>query len=121
MQNITGVAPTGNPMAQKLKDKLESLGLTVRIFDGNDKIDEFVRDLDYGKDERLCFAVTFEDSGPNYKYNLRFNMTNNDLTDAPQTTLSLTTDQTINLDLYSNSIESGFIQMNTIVNNLILQ
>lgn len=82
-----------------------------------------MRDTHYGKDfPYFCFAVSFENSGSDYKYNLRFNMSSNEgRTEAPNTNENLTTLSPNKLSLYLTSALSGFIGVSTMANNIILQ
>ena len=91
---VVVLAPTGDAMVNTLKTNLEALDYTVATYASNDEIDELVRDFDYGDTiPYICFGVTFENSGSNYKYHLRFNMTSVDSrTEAPQTNANLTRD-----------------------------
>ena len=74
-----GLARTGDPMVTTMKTNLENIGYTVQTYSSDEEIDTIVRDLGYGNDyPYFCFGLSFQNSGSDYKYNLRFNISNAD-------------------------------------------
>ena len=52
--------PTNDPMALKLQTILTAANYQVRQYDTDDKVDEMVRDKNYGVDyPYICFGVSF--------------------------------------------------------------
>ncbi len=71
------LVPTGDPMVNQLSTLLTTFGYRVSTYPNDDEVDRLVRDPGYGLDfPEFCFGVSFENAGTNYKYNLRFNITN---------------------------------------------
>lgn len=68
-------------MVNKLDNMFTQAGYIVKQYASDDQIDVIVRDKEYGLSyPYFCFGLSFQNSGNNYKYNLRFNITNNPTT-----------------------------------------
>lgn len=102
---------------------LTGLGYTPQTFASQTAFDAYIRSFDYQTQTKVCFGIDVSSStGGTYKYALRFNMTQNrDRTDGPWTTLKLTEDRGIDLQLYSKTVTRGMLGANTLVHNAILQ
>ena len=95
--------PTGNDHAMKLNNFFTGLGLDSELFDDDEDVDKIVRNADYGKqsDPYFCFGVSFVNSGPDYKYKVRFNITTSrGNTEGPYTNSSLTSFRAFDGTLY---------------------
>jgi hypothetical protein len=62
-------------MAIDLVNILRTLSTTVKTYPSDAAIDAIIRDQSYGTtNSPFCYGVSFDNSGSNYKYNLRFNV-----------------------------------------------
>ena len=93
-EELVVLTPPGNPMVNTLDTTLSGLGYNVSIMASDAEIDAAVRDEHYGNpNPKFCFGISISETGPNYKYKLRFNTTNvRRATDAPPTEEFVTSD-----------------------------
>ena len=95
-----------------------------QLYEDDETVDENVRHPDYGSDSSpyYCFGVSFVDDGPNYKYKLRFNITNNrGSSEGPSTNRSLTTFRAFDETSYFSSYFSKMTTVTHIVNSIIAE
>lgn len=93
----------------------------MQDYASDSEVDAIVRNENYGIDyPYFCFGLSFENSGTAYKYNLRFNVTNQG-SEAPNPNTDLTTRAKINLGIYRTTLYSGLQGLTNVVNNVILQ
>jgi hypothetical protein len=120
---VVALAPSGDPMVTALNAQISAQGYTVQEYANDAEIDTIARHQMYGIDyPYFCFGVSFENSGSNYKYNLRFNISEGDeWTEAPSTKADLTLKKKLNMGYLQGGVNSGFVGVTTVINNLILQ
>lgn len=122
------MAPPGDSIVTKLGSIFTSYGMTVKYFNNNGEINNFVRTSLYasGPDYELCFAVVINKNNLNneYSYDLRFNISGiSGGEDIPSTLLGMKYDD---VDLhYKKSLDeyvsSGYLQTQNWIDNIILQ
>jgi hypothetical protein len=97
--------------------------ITITSYNSETEIESYIRSENYNLGSKICFALVVQNSDAvthDYQYKLRFNISVN-RGDGPLTSLKLTQDQAINLELFKTTYKGGMIGANLLVNNEILQ
>ena len=118
-----GFVPTGSTLVTKLQAFLTTNSITnFKDFATETELEEHVRNIDYANMDQICWAIVIsQETSGIYNYKLRFNISDGgEMNSGPLTTLPLTSDLSIDLDTYSNTIWGGMVGANHLINDIIL-
>ena len=120
--SVVGLSPTGDPLVLKLQTFLTNLGYVPQTFTDDLTFEQYIQSTSYASSKQICFGITVQSSTTgNYSYSLRFNMTLDNTTDGPWTTLPLSQDDEVDYSLYTRTTSQGMLGANNLVHTAILQ